>query len=97
MSLSPADYEYGCSYELVFSTNCVVSNLSIVWLVKLQERGVREWSMNNTTKLNSLISLVTISYLMKKLKTDETSNKNILHENVGGIYNSGVQRKETRV
>ena len=26
-----------------------------------------------------------VSDIMKKLKTDETSNKNILYENVGGI------------
>ena len=41
--------------------------------------------MNNTTKLNGLNCLVTISYLMKKLKTDETSNKNILYKKGGGI------------
>ena len=37
--------------------------------------------MSDTTKLNDLISncLVTISYLMKNLKTVGTSNKNILY------------------
>ena len=39
----------------IFNTNCLVSNLSIGWLVKLQERGGVSM-MNNTTKLNGLVS-----------------------------------------
>ena len=33
MSLSPTEYEYGCSYQLAFKTNCLDLNLSIVRLV----------------------------------------------------------------
>ena len=60
--------------EISISINCLVSNLSIVFLVILQERRDMRM-MNNTTKYNGLAYFKIVSSYYLHLETDGTSNK----------------------